>query len=303
MGEYIDENKLKTLGANMRKVVIYTIINLLLIMICGNLYSQQQAKIIYIANEGFLIEVDKKKILVDGLFDTIKGTWCDSPTENMVKKMEKSLPPFDNIDIIAITHSHRDHFNERIVVNHLLNNPKSILLCPEEVKKILSKNPNYKKIKKNIVSITPDSYKSEKKNISDIDVKVLRLEHSHYMIKDKNTGKKVNKHRNVENIGFLFNINGYKVFHCGDTNPMNEKEYRGFALYKENIDLAFLERMFLSRGENSFKWIDKNINPKSIIFMHIGPEEKKAVIEMSKNQKNIKTFNLKMDFATYQKNK
>lgn len=287
----------------MRKFIIYTIINLLLITICGNLYSQQQAKITYIANEGFLIEVDKKKILVDGLFDTIKGNWCDSPSEIIVKKMEKSLPPFDNIDIIAITHNHRDHFNERVVVNHLLNNPKTKLLCPDQVTKILSKNPNYKKFQKNIISITPGLYKSLKKNIAGVDIKVLRLEHSHNMIKDKKTGKKVNKHRNVENIGFLFNINGYKIYHCGDTNPMNEKEYKGFALYKENIDIALLERMFLSRGENSFKWIDKNINPKNIIFMHIGSQEKKMVIEMSKNQKNLKIFNLKMDFATYQKNK
>lgn len=287
----------------MRKFVITIIVNFLLLISIGTLYSQQQAKIKYIANEGFLIEVDKKKILVDGLFDTIKGNWCDSPSESMVKKMEKALPPFNNIDIIAITHSHRDHFNERIVVNYLLNNPESKVLCPDQVNKILSKNTNYNKIKKNIISITPDLYKSAKKNIADIDITFLRLEHSHNMIKDKKTGKKVNKHKSVENIGFLFNINGHKIFHCGDTNPFNEKEFTGFALYKEKIDIALLERMFLARGENSFKWINKNINAKNIILMHIGPEEKKAVIEMSKNQKNIKIFNSKMDFATYKKNK
>ena len=40
--------------------------------------------------------------------------WCDSPSENTIESLCKATPPFDDVDIIAITHSHTDHFSESI---------------------------------------------------------------------------------------------------------------------------------------------------------------------------------------------
>jgi L-ascorbate metabolism protein UlaG (beta-lactamase superfamily) len=51
--------------------------------------------------------------------------------------------------------------------------------------------------------------------------------------------------RNVENLGFLFNINGVKIFHCGDSEPSCISDYENFRLDKENIDIAFLGRGFI----------------------------------------------------------
>jgi hypothetical protein len=58
-------------------------IYLIIILTLGftTLHSQDSCKITYISNEGFLIETQGKKVLIDGLFDHIEGNWCDSPAE------------------------------------------------------------------------------------------------------------------------------------------------------------------------------------------------------------------------------
>ena len=55
----------------------------------------------------------------------------------------------------------------------------------------------------------------------------MRLSGNRFMTRnrDKESGEKYNKHENIENIGFLIKLNGVNIFHCGDTNPLNEKEY------------------------------------------------------------------------------
>lgn len=84
--------------------------------------------------------------------------------------------PFNNIDIITVSHKHMDHFNEEI---HILNNSKGKIICPKQVEEILKKNPNYSKFKQNIIAITPGLFEDTTINVSDIKVMALRLEHSH----------------------------------------------------------------------------------------------------------------------------
>ena len=271
------------------------IVLLSLILIPSEIYSQNECKITYISNEGFLIEVDGRKVLIDAIFDKIAGSWCDSPSENIVESMRNSTHPFDSVEIIAITHKHIDHFNESIVVNHLLSNPKGIVICPKQVGELLSKNPSYVEFSDRIISLTPSMYCDTNIIVSNIPIRILRLEHSHYMMADSVTGTMINKHRNIENLGYLFNIKGIKIFHCGDTNPLNEKEYSTFSLNNEEIDIAFLERLFFSTGEKGLEMINKYIKPKNIIVMHINPANKSLFADHFKQEKNIKIFENKME--------
>ena len=271
------------------------VIALFLILTSSVLYSQKECKITYISNEGFLIEIEGAKVIIDALFDKINGDWCDSPSEEIIETMRKSERPFDNIDIIAITHKHSDHFNESIVVNHLLSNPKGIVLCPKQVGEILINNPSYEKFKDRIISLTPKMFCDTTIMVSNIPIRILRLEHSHNMIDDSISGTKINKHQNIENVGYVFNIDGIKIFHCGDTNPLNMEEYSIFSLDKEEIDIAFLERLFYAFGEQGNEVINKYIKPKNIIVMHINPNNMSLYADYFKEQKEIKIFNKKME--------
>jgi len=265
--------------------------------------AQDSCKITYISNEGFLLEAHGKKVLIDGLFDHIDGSWCDSPSEQSVALMESSKAPFDHIDLIAITHKHRDHFNDRVLIKHLLSNPGAMVVCPNQVAELLDTQPEYDKVKTRVMAFTPAEYSDSSLIVSGLPVRVMRLEHSYYMEEDSATGTMRNRHQDIENLGYLINIDGIKVFHCGDSNPLNEKEYAGYALREENIDIAFLERLFVAHGEKGMEIINKYIQPRHTVFMHISPGNREAFVNHFKEVENVTIFEQKMAYFYYETSK
>lgn len=256
-------------------------------------------EITYVSNEGFIVKMDDKKVLIDGLFDTIDGNWCDSPDRETVKAMRRAQAPFDSIDIIAVTHIHRDHFDRSIAIEHLLNNPDGILVCPEQVKQNLAEDRHYTTIRNRIVSITPPELGAADTVISDIHIRLLRLEHSHYMEHDPVTGIAKNRHKNIENLGFLMRYRGKSIFHCGDTNPMNELEYKTFAIEQEQVDIAFLERLFIRGGHEGWDVIDNHIQTKQIILMHIDPKNRSVFEDYAKKVPEMTLFQNALESRTF----
>lgn len=283
----------------MNLQIFETMKNKVIIILCFLpliLISQSNCKVTYIANEGFFIESQQKKIIIDGLFDKIDGDWCDSPSEEILRKIKSAEAPFDDIDLIAVTHYHRDHFNEEVVLQHLLNNKKGILLCPEQVYLVLKEEKEFKRVKERVISITPPLYSDSTIKVSGINIRVLRLEHSHYEKVNSETGAVYNKHQNVENLGYVIEIVDTKLFHCGDTNPKNQKEYQTFQLQKEGIDIAFLERQFVSvYGNECLNKIEEFIKPEYIFLMHIKPSNQEYFSDVFKDLPHVFVSQQKMD--------
>jgi len=272
----------------MKKIL--TLLTVLLIYPAAILLPQDNCKITYISNEGFLIEYNGVKVIIDGIFGPVEDNWCDSPAEETANLMRNSLPPFDNIDLIATTHYHRDHFDAGIMTDHLLSNSKAILICPEQTGAMLKDKLPFEIFNERIISYTPASYNDTILRVAGFEVRMMRLEHSHYMESDSLTGGEINRHRDVENVGYLFTINGRKFFHCGDTNPLNEKEYEVYALNEENIDVAFIERLFYAYGDKTIEILNKYINPQMTFLMHINPANRDLFIEYLKSEDDIIIF-------------
>jgi len=275
----------------MKRLILF----LVLCTLFTNSQAQKQCKLTYVSNEGFLLQTGDKKIMFDALFNHIDGNWCDSPNDSTLHALKHAKAPFNNVDLIAVSHKHRDHFNVHVVVSHMLHNKKAYLLCPEQVGEILAKNKNYKEFSNRVTLCTPGEYCDEKLTVNDIPIRICRLEHSHYMEEDTINGGKINRHRNIENLGFVLDIDGVKVFHCGDTNPLNEKEYSTFNLQDENIDIALVERLFFAYGKASVDILNKYIAPKQMVLMHINPRNKSAFTKHFKEVDNVIIFQNKMD--------
>ncbi len=172
------------------------------------------------------MEVNGKKILFDGLFGGFDASWCDVPSAETKAKLENAETPFDNVDLIFISHNHQDHFNRDMVVNHLAKNSKCVVICPGQVYKKLESAEGFQNVNKNIYEFTPDINRDTAVVIAGMNIKIYRLEHSHYMEKDSLTGQEINRHRNAENLGYLIDAGGTRVFHCGDINPWNEEQHK-----------------------------------------------------------------------------
>jgi len=254
----------------MKKCCPFTIF---MILGCTSFAWSQQipgiCTVTYIANEGFLLETAKHKVIVDALFGNINGNWCDQPGDSLLNLMFNGDAPFNNIDLVLVSHKHSDHFRAPMVISFLQHNPKSVLVCPEQVNNVLKKNPGYSAISKQIHSLKSDTLFDTTLNIHDIRISALRLKHGSWFEKDSLTGKTYDIHQDVENFGYLVETDGFIFFHSGDGSTANKARFTSYNLASKEIDVAFLDRVFL-RPEG-LNLIGETIRSKNIVFMHIEP--------------------------------
>jgi len=125
--------------------------------VCGN----DSISVTYIANCGFLLEIDSYKIIIDGLF---KRGHNHYPTPDKISQelLVSNQYPFNDIDMILVSHTHEDHFDSEMVEECMLNNPSVKLICPQQVIDSIRENESvYNIIKPRIIECTPDAFTSQ----------------------------------------------------------------------------------------------------------------------------------------------
>lgn len=280
---------------------------LITVQVCfanNNENKVKSVEVTYIANEGYLIRVGDKKILIDALFGDKDYGFCDIPKKGTMNSILKNENYFKNIDLIATTHAHIDHFYAPFVIEHLMNNTTGQFISCKQSIDNLKKQDNHDKIENRLFEITPDYFTFIDTTINSIGVRVYRLAHGPYYTDDPETGGKINRHQNVQNVGFLFNINGVKIFHSGDSDEDGISEYKHFRLDKENIDIAFLGRGFIWEPNcKGIELVQNYIKTKHIVLMHIYHNEYGEYNEVATQLKNefsgIKIFRNEMEIKNY----
>lgn len=238
------------------------------ITINGN--EESEVKVTYIANMGVLVSSASKTVLIDALFD--KHRTYTSPAPKILSKIHKQEAPFNSIDLILVTHNHSDHFSAPIIAKYLATNLKTKVICSNvtssELKDSISSNVDSSRI----IGITPNLYKSVDTLVNDTHIKALRLRHS-------------GSDGTFENIGFLVDMEGTKVFHSGDSSGNIRRgsaiggiqEYDSIGIADLNIDVAILNRGSLwSSNSPGLQIIKSQMKPKHIILTHFSENNKQG---------------------------
>lgn len=240
-----------------------------------NLFSQSadsKIDVTYIANAGFLVESNGKKILIDALFNNGWNTYL-TPSDTIISKIIKQQAPFNKIDLMLITHNHEDHFNDSIVVAYLNKSSENVLIAPPSVTNAILKKAASKKYENQLVGL--DKINQEK---NDTTINGIRIR-SFFILHDSRP--------KIEHVGYVIDFGGSKVFHSGDSNGSDIAEYGNLRLQKEQIDLALLNFYgFWGTNEERF-FTEKYILPKRISLMHIPPNE---IISVMDSVKLIRDF-------------
>ena len=215
-------------------------------------------------NEGFLVEVAGKKILIDALYrDGVKG--YVAPTASQSEKMETGKPPFDGIDLALTTHYHADHFNPDAVGNFLQNNPGVTFISTNQARQALEKVfSGYAEIAGRVRGLHPAEGATAHESVDGITMEIFNLHHG--------------RNSTVENLGFLMEIKGRKIFHMGDAESTSS-DLEPLALADKKIDLAFIPFWYLVEGS----WretIRLAVAPRRIVVMHLpAPDAGDSYIE------------------------
>jgi L-ascorbate metabolism protein UlaG (beta-lactamase superfamily) len=222
--------------------------------------SQQSVDVTYIANCGFLINGTSQKILVDGIFTDAYGKYHAPSTETILEERDASTP-FDSINVVLVSHNHADHLNPANLAEHLSNDINEQMIGAEQVVSLLKTSQFYDTIKNRIVEVSPSVGVEIDTNIQQIDFKILPLKHPNHF-------------DTMQNLGYIFNVNGIRFFHTGDAISDNLEAYQNYSLSEDSIDIAFIPRWFFDDefGDKGFEIINY-IHPKAIILMHIGTDK------------------------------
>ncbi|BES63720.1 hypothetical protein SANA_01590 [Gottschalkiaceae bacterium SANA] len=214
-------------------------------------------KVTYVSNAGVLLEVEGKKILIDSLCDSVMPIYKNTP-EEIKAQILCGLPPFDDIDVMLVTHHHSDHFEPKAVVEFLQGNPRAILVStPETVKRIKNEESDFED--RRLIAPALQVGETERLDLNGIQIQVIAMIHEGKDFKD------------VENFAYLIEVNGKSILHPGDAKPMKGNfNYSELVEKKINLLLAPFPYVGIPSGHAT---IENQIKPEKIVAIHLPHKE------------------------------
>ncbi len=216
--------------------------------------TDNDAKITYVGNAGFLIEIGDKKILIDALFKGFAGDYI--LPEEIQEKLTLAQAPFDDVDLVLVTHAHGDHISADMVQQHMKNNPNAIFASTKQTVDALNASDTIDHFQKRRIGFNPSKEKSDKKEIQGISIETFLLPHG--------------PDSRIINNGFLISVNEITFFHTGDVDfdQFTFEEFRSMKLPERKIDLSFIQHFYLTSDSTSKQFVTKGIGAKYIMPIH-----------------------------------
>lgn len=215
--------------------------------------NAQQLEITYLANEGVLIQKGENKVLIDALFDGYFEDYLH-PDQALREQMLLGKGSFDNVDLVLVTHRHRDHFETQVTGNFLEAHIESRFLSNYQVVDSLKLDyDGYGSFSSRVIG-HEKSLKTIKNTFGEIKVISFFIEHA--------GGR---RDPPAENLCFIIEIDGTKVLHVGDAD-MDQERFDQLKLNSYDIDVALIPYWYLADSEG--KSIIESIGAQQMIGIH-----------------------------------
>jgi L-ascorbate metabolism protein UlaG (beta-lactamase superfamily) len=209
--------------------------------------------LMFIANAGVLVSSGDKKVLIDGLFDKPNPEYR-APAPEILEKIVKGEAPFDGVDLLLVTHNHPDHFDALLVARYLAALPGPVLLAPADaVAELRKAAADWPRLESRVISLDLKIGEKERRDLGRVPVTAFRTLHG--------------KQESPMNVMFLFDLNGWRIFHEGDS-PGNADEYRAFGLGGAPVDLALIHFWFPLEPDCA-RFLQETLRPDHIALTHL----------------------------------
>ena len=212
-----------------------------------------KVKVTYIANDGIMIEHDGKKVVIDAINRAGNLTGWISPSSAALMAVENGDPPYDDIDVIMITHNHSDHYATSAVQNYLSAHPNTKLIVPASMR------GSFGAFGSQVVDVSLNKFERVNVVENGIGIDVLRVEHFDQFAYDFST---------LESYTYVIEMAGKKFMHTGDIDYV-DSQLDVFNLLADDVTVVFIPTFgTLVTAENRDALVD-NVAPENIVCLHL----------------------------------
>lgn len=185
--------------------------------------AKETIKITYVSCMGVLINYNDKNILIDSIVSPNILPYQTVPKQTLLNMLKKN-EPFEKIDLILITHEHREHFQPDLVCQILSACPEARLVAPKAVIASLQQSRFYKEsFVTQLISLDMDLNKSIELTLAGIRIDALRLAHDDEM-----------QSFDIQNIAYLLHLGTHRLLHVGDAAAVAE-DFKNNELFSKGV--------------------------------------------------------------------
>jgi L-ascorbate metabolism protein UlaG (beta-lactamase superfamily) len=197
-------------------------------------------RVTYVGNSGFLIQVGGRKFLLDPLAEEGK------------EALANARPPYDEVDLILITHNHGDHFDIPTIRQHLKTNARARLVSTAQVTGQLADFSD------RTITLTATRENPVQTEVGGIKIKAIYLSH----------GTPRDGREETINFAYLVGAEGFHLFHTGDI-AMSLVDMTAPLSPDKRIDLAFVGHYFLDADPREQQFVKEWVNARYVIASHL----------------------------------
>ena len=216
-------------------------------------------RVTYLGNEAIMVRAGENKVLFDPFFHNVFSTYQLVPTK-IVDALMSATAPYDNIDLIFISHAHGDHFSAGDLLSFLQKHKNSELVAPGQAVAQLAELDGFKQIKDQITSIELE-YQDPPTSLSagGIEFDVVRIPHAGWP-----------QRAEVANLVYRVELaKGATIIHMGDADP-NDSHFKPLITHwqSKHTDAAFPPYWFLSNASGQMI-LSERIQADENIGIHV----------------------------------
>lgn len=238
--------------------------------------AHEPAKAQYIANEGVMVTAGDRKIMFDPLPLSGFGVYMDVP-DQVRGDMMAGLPPYDDIDVVFVSHAHRDHFSASEMTAYMHSNPETHIVVPQQALDMMKKDTMWDRaLRSRVTSLNMQAGDQPvRRVIGDVAFTAVRIPHS---------GWPAPARAAVQNMVYRVTLGGtpdtnITVMHMGDAD-VNVNHYTPHKAHWEakRTDTAFPPYWFLP-SQQGRDIIYTHMNTEAAIGTHVPLRVPKELIQ------------------------
>jgi L-ascorbate metabolism protein UlaG (beta-lactamase superfamily) len=230
-------------------------------------------EVTYLGNEGLLVTDGQSKLLFDPFFHNDFGQYQLLPLD-MHKAIMQGLEPYDDVDLVVVSHAHEDHFSAHDMLMYMQAHPKVQLVAPQQAVEQLAQLDLTDKLLPRITSIAlqyqqhPVSFQ-----LGGALIEAVRIPHAGWPGRAE-----------VENLVYRISLSdGNTYIHMGDADPEDD-HFRPYKEYWQSkvTDIAFPPYWFFFSAEGN-DIINTRINTLHAVGVHVPIRVPKQLLDSGKD--------------------